>query len=98
MPDKSCLSSRTLHDVVKNHRQNPYHPVALSVAVPIIEFLEMVEIGVADGEEIPDCEESLYLRFDRPGTGKPCRRVHSEIPVGAREKRVHSELHGVAVK
>jgi hypothetical protein len=54
---------------MQDHRQNPNDPVALVVAVAVVEFLEMVEVRVAYGENLARRNAPLDFRFDRSAPG-----------------------------
>src|SRR5438309_267774 len=54
VPDKSVFATRSLHHVVQQLRQNSNDPVAFVVAVTIVEFLEVIQVGVANGEVVSE--------------------------------------------
>src|SRR5690606_34621147 len=47
-----ALGGMTLHDVAQQPGQHPDDAVALVVAVPVVVLLEMVEVCVADSEQL----------------------------------------------
>ena len=49
--DEPAFAADPFHDVVQDLGEDANHAIAVVVAVPIVEFLEVIEVGVADGEQ-----------------------------------------------
>ena len=55
---------------MKDLCQNPYDAVALVIRVPIVELLEVIEIGVAGGEVLSFTQTPRDFGFESPeGSG-----------------------------
>src|SRR5690348_3341509 len=65
VPDESFFATCSLHNVVEQLRQNPDHAVAFVVAVAVVEFLEVVEVGVANREVVAARQTAADFGFDR---------------------------------
>src|SRR4051794_27607235 len=65
VPDESVFAAGALHDVVEELGENADHPVAFVVTVAVVEFLEMVQVGVADGEGVAERKTAPDLPLDR---------------------------------
>src|SRR6476620_2729730 len=61
VPDKSIFSAGPLHHVMQQLGQNPDDAVALVVAIPVVEFLEVIQVCIADGEIVSQCQTSADL-------------------------------------
>ena len=88
VPDEPPGAQHPLDHVVENARQHVDDPVAVVVAVPVVEFLEMIEVGVADRELALRLELAPDLPFDLGGPRQPGRRMHRDVPFGADQHRV----------
>src|SRR5690606_28202404 len=64
-----ALRRVTLHDVAQQSGEHPDDAITLVVAVPVVELLEVVQIGVADREELiaSDAVGDVALDLYRPG-------------------------------
>ena len=65
VPDEAVLAARPLHHVVEKLCQDADYAIPLVVAVPIVEFLKVIEIGVADRERVAEREPSSNFCFNR---------------------------------
>ena len=50
------LTTAPLHHVVQNLGQDADDAVAVMITVPVVVFLEMIQVGVADGERLGEVE------------------------------------------
>src|SRR5437868_2430620 len=87
VPDKSVLAAGSLHHVVQKLGENADHAIPLVVAVAIVEFLEVIEIRVANSEVITDGESTADFGFDRRRTSQARRWMHDEVSLGADKHR-----------
>src|SRR5207245_7236180 len=62
MPDKPPVAEHPLHYVVEDAGQDIDHPIAVVVAVAIVVLLEMIQVRVAPGEQLP----GLHAPADGP--------------------------------
>src|SRR5918992_2718190 len=94
--DESELAGQSPHAVMEDSRQNPNDTNAFTVAVPVVVFLEVVEIGVAYGKSLVRGDASVDFRFDRSRTGKARGWMYTRIAVGALQHHVETplRLHG----
>src|SRR5207247_1623653 len=95
MPDKSILAANSLDHVVQDHRENPDDAVTLIVAVSIVEFLEVIQVGVTDGERLRRCQPRLDLGLDCSGPGQSCRWMNTKVAIRATENRVHATANDI---
>ena len=72
VPDESLFADHALHHVVQDAGQQIDHPIAVVVAVAIVEFLEVIQVGVAHGEKLA---ESMRRRISRSISVVPGSRV-----------------------
>src|ERR1700733_13269999 len=75
VPDEPFLAATSFHDIVQDLGENADDAVAIVIAVPVVEFLEVVEIRVAHGERLAGGDASRDLRLDLIGAGEPRRGV-----------------------
>ena len=61
------------HYVVQDARQQIDHPIAVVVAVAIVEFLEVIQVGVTHGEKLAELHAPLDLALDF-GRAREARR------------------------
>ena len=73
---------------MQQHRKDANHTIAFIITVAVVVFLEMVEVGVADREQVRQLQTPRYFRFDRARTGQTRRRMNAEIAVRSRENRL----------
>ena len=80
---------------MQDPRENVDDPVAIIIAVPVVELLEVVQVGVADRELLVGLEPAPDLALDLGGAGQPGGRVNRHVPLGAHQHRIHA---GIAVR
>ena len=88
VPDEPPTAQQSLHDVVQNARHQVDDPIAVVVAVAIVELLEMVEVGIAYGEQLAVLHPPPDLALDLGRAGQAGGRVHRHVPRGPRQEPV----------
>ena len=92
VPDETVFATHALHDVVQDLRENPNDAIALVVRVAIVEFLEVIEIGVARREQRVRATAAVRSRLRSPrrpaGASTDARRDRD--PSDAASRRVES--------
>src|SRR5690606_37965258 len=68
VPDEA-VRRVALHDVAKHARQDAYDAVALVVTVPVVVLLEVVQVRVADGEQVAAAHAVRDVALDLRGAG-----------------------------
>ena len=91
MTDKCPLPAKALHYIVKKHRKNSNYAVAFIITVPVVVFLEVIEIRVADRKQGPGSfRRSHDLGFDRAGARQPRRWMDAKVAVRSGQHRLES--------
>ena len=83
VPDESVFAARSLDDVVQQLGKDADYAIAFVVAISIVEFLEVVEVGISNGEVVGERQSPANLGLDRRSPGEACRRVHDQVPFRA---------------
>src|SRR5688572_18469021 len=60
----------SLHDVAQQTGEHADDAVALVVAVAVVELLEVVQVGVADGEQLTPADTIADVALDVDGAGQ----------------------------
>src|SRR5688572_22411288 len=71
-----------LHQVPQNPREQFDHPVAFVVAVSIVEFLEVIQVGVTDRKQLVRVNTLGDVTLDLGSAGQPRGWVNADITVG----------------
>src|SRR5207245_4747928 len=82
VPDEAPADEQPFHDVVQDARQDVDDPITVVVAVPVVELLEVIEVRVADGEQLAVLHAPPDLALDLRRAGKPGGRVDGDVPRG----------------
>ena len=88
VPDEPARTEQPLHDVVQDPGQQVDDPVAVVVAVAVVELLEVVEVGVADGELLAGLQPAADLALDLGGARQPGGGMDRDVALGADQHRV----------
>jgi hypothetical protein len=83
---EAAMTEQSFHHVVQDPRQNVNHPVAVVVAVPVVVFLEMIQIGVADREFLGALEAAPDFPLDFRGARHAGGRMHRHVALAAQEQ------------
>src|SRR5688500_1857741 len=81
MPNEPGFAADALHDVVEDLRQYTNDTVAIKIAIPVVVFLEMIEVGVANGKGIRGRQATRDLRFDARWSRQTRRGMHVQIAI-----------------
>ena len=91
MSDEAAFWREAAHNVVQNFRENPDDAIALEVAVAVVVLLEVIEVGVASGEELARGETDADRRFDLRGAREAGGRMHVHVAIGATKHHVEAD-------
>ena len=98
-PTNPSSLTHALHDVVEDLRENADDAIALVVRVAIVEFLEVIEIGVARRElRVRASRRRAISASISTAPGKARRRMHVQIAIGAAQHRVEPDRHLAVVE
>ena len=97
------MSHKTIGSQPSNHisedpRKQQDHVISVIVAVPVVELLEVVQIGVTDGEGLSCPEPFSDVSLDLHGSWKASRGMHGHIALSTPNDELEAELlfaHGV---
>ena len=79
--DEALLVTHAFDDVVQNLRENSDDAIALVIRVPIVELLEVIEVGVARRERHVEREAPRDVALDLHRARQPRRRVDVEVAI-----------------
>src|SRR5436309_14366317 len=88
VPHEAAAAQLPFHHVVEDARQDVDDAIAVVVAVAIVVLLEVVELGIAHGEQVACLHAPPDLALDLRGTGQAGRGVHGHVPRRAGEQAV----------
>jgi len=94
---ESARAEQALDHVVEDPGQEVDDPIAVVVAVAVVEFLEVIEVGVANREIVSEGESPADLRFDRRGSREARRWVDDQIALGPNQHRAQP-THGFGTR
>ena len=83
--------SETPHHVAEHLGKESYDPVAIGVAVPVVELLEVVQVGVTHRKVLTELQARLHVARNMGGAGQPRRGVHGHVPVGPSQNLLETE-------
>ena len=87
-PTKPFGAQQALHHVVEDPGQQIDDPVAVVIAVAVVEFLEVIQVRVADRELLVGLEPAADLPLDLGGARQPGGGMHRHVPLGPHQHRV----------
>ena len=67
---ESLRAAEPLHHIVQNAGEQPDHLIAMMITVAIVEFLEMIQIGVTGRELLARLNPPAQFGADLAGTGE----------------------------
>ena len=82
VPHEAARAHEALDHVVQDAGENVDDPVAVVITVPVVELLEVIEVGVADRKLLVGLEPAADLPLDLGGAGKPGGRVDRDVALG----------------
>src|SRR5207237_3526420 len=88
MPNKAVLPDHPTHHIMKNAREEIDHPIAVVVAVTVVVFLEVIEVGVTDGEEFAEIHTPPHRPLDLRRSRQPRRWIDRHVTLSARYQRL----------
>src|SRR5215213_9500134 len=88
VPHEASRPQETLYHVVEDPGENVDDAIALVVTVAIIEFLEVIQVRVADGEFLVGLQPPADLPLDLGRARQPGRRVDRNVPLSAHQHRI----------
>src|SRR3954469_4149992 len=88
VPHESSRPQQALYHVVENPGEDVDDAIALIVTVAIVEFLEVIQVGIADGELLIGLQAPADLALNLRGAGQSGRGVHRYVPLSAHQHGV----------
>ncbi len=91
-PDVAHESSRCqgADHVPEDHGEEQDHAVAPVVAVPVVELLEVIDVGVAECESPTVSHPASNVSLDLVGSGEAGGRMHGHVPGRPAEQNVQA--------
>ncbi len=90
VPDEAALRQDPLHHIVQDARQDVDDAIAVVVAVAVVVLLEVVEIGVAHGEQLAVLHPASDLALDLGRPGQARGRIDRDVARRARHQAVEA--------
>jgi hypothetical protein len=86
-----ALLGEPLHDIVQQSGEHADDAVPLVVAVAVVELLEVIQVRVADGEQLVAVYACSDVTLDLDGTRQPRGRVHAHVAFRAVEHHAQAQ-------
>ena len=93
MSDKAAFWREAAHHVVQNLGENADDTIAFEVAVAVVVLLEVIEVGVAGGEELPGGQAHSDRGLDLGRARQARGGMHVHVAVGAAQHDVKADDH-----
>ena len=83
MAHEPVESQQTPDHVVQDPGQEMNDPISVIIGISVVELLEVIQVGITDGELAAALEPATDLALDLGGARHSGRRMDSHVAIGA---------------